>query len=230
MNKRLEFARSQWKKIGRTEGEGFIHPSVHIPKWVILGQNVVIHESVTLGTEGFSYVLQPDLTWLHIPHTGQVIIGDNVEIYPHSNIDRGTKDDTVIGNGTKIDHFCHIGHNCVIGENCIITARSLIGGSCRIGALSWLGTSCSILDHVTIGDRVFIGQQTNVIRDVPDDAVVIANPGKILRIGGQPHMESGELIICSKCGKRMYANVKADSGNERGSKCECGHYQRILHG
>jgi len=178
MNDRLKFALEQRKKYPT---HPFIHPSVHIPDWVEIGNNVTIHENCTIGTEGFGFVKNEDGIWLHIPHVGKVIIGDDVEIFAGTNIDRGTVDPTRIGNGTKIDHHCHIGHNVQIGENCIITAKVVIGGSTKIGNNVWIGPNSTILNKITIGNDVYIGAQTNVIKSVEEGVVVVGNPARILR-------------------------------------------------
>ena len=178
MDERLKFTKEQRKKYPQ---EPFIHSSVNIPNWVKLGKNITIHENCTIGTEGFGFAKDEDGKWLHIPHIGLVIIEDNVEIFSGTNIDRGTVDNTIIGKGTKIDHQCHIGHNVQIGENCIITAKVIIGGSTKIGNNVWIGPNSTIMDHITVGDNVCIGAQTNVIKSVENEVVVVGNPAYVLR-------------------------------------------------
>jgi len=165
MNERLKFTMEQRRKFPQ---EPFIHPSVNIPDWVKLGKNITIHENCTIGTEGFGFAQDENGKWFHIPHVGQVIIEDDVEIFSGTNIDRGTVENTIIGHGSKIDHHCHIGHNVNIGKNCIITAMVVIGGSTIIGDNVWIGPNSTIMDHITIGNDVFIGTQTNVIKSVRD--------------------------------------------------------------
>ena len=43
--------------------------------------------------------------------SGELVIGDYVEIGANCTIDRGALDKTVIGAGTKLDNLVHIGHN-----------------------------------------------------------------------------------------------------------------------
>jgi len=62
-------------------------------------------------------------------------------------------------------------------------------GSSVIGDNVWIGVGSKILNKVKIGDNVYIGLGTIVIKDIPDNAVVVGNPGRIIRIGNQPHME-----------------------------------------
>ena len=76
-----------------------------------------MHSGVRIGSDGFGYVFR-DGAHNKIPHVGRCIIGDDVEIGANSTIDRGSIDDTVIGNGSKIDNLVHIAHNVRVGEKC----------------------------------------------------------------------------------------------------------------
>lgn len=153
-----------------------------LPKWIKVGKNVIIHENCTIGTEGFGFVEEEDGNWLHIPQVGGIIIGDNVEIFAGTNIDRGTVNDTIIGDGTKIDHHCHIGHNTKIGKNCVITAQLFLGGSAVIGDNVWVGPHTTILNKVEIANGVYIGAHANVVKTVTEENIVIVgNPAKKMR-------------------------------------------------
>jgi UDP-3-O-[3-hydroxymyristoyl] glucosamine N-acyltransferase len=159
----------------------YIHPSVEVPEWVVIGRNVKIHAGVTIGSQGFGFEKDENGLWLHIPHIGRVIIANDVEIFEGTNVCRGTVGDTVIGKGTKIDALCHIGHNVVIGENCIITAMCMIGG-CTIGNRVWVGPNSTIKEKVRIADDVFIGIGTNVVKDILEPNTVWAgNPARLFK-------------------------------------------------
>jgi carbonic anhydrase/acetyltransferase-like protein (isoleucine patch superfamily) len=160
----------------------YIHPSVEVPPWVIIGEKVIVHKGVILGSQGFGFEQDESGVWLHIPHIGKLIIEDDVEIFEHCNICRGTVDNTTIGKGTKIDALCHIGHNVKIGKNCIITAHSILGGSSVIGDNVYIGLNSTIIDHASIAKGVFLGQGTNVIKSIYETYSVWAgNPAKFLR-------------------------------------------------
>ena len=179
MNERLKFAMKQRKKYPE---KPFIHPSVTIPKWVTVGNNVTIREGCTIGTQGFGFENDENGEFFHIPHTGGVTIGDNVEIFEGVSIARGTIDNTIIGDGTKIDCHVHIGHNAKIGKNCIITAGAIFSGSTVLGDNCFVGIGACIKDHVFIANRVLIGQGANVVSDISkENVVVVGNPAQILR-------------------------------------------------
>lgn len=66
-------------------------------------------------------------------------------------------DGAVIGNGTKIWHFCHImseskiGNNCIIGQNVFVGPGVVIGSGCKIQ------NNVSLYTGVVLEDDVFIG-------------------------------------------------------------------------
>jgi len=51
-----------------------------------------------------------------------------------------------------------------------------------IGNDVWLGNHVVVKDGVTIGDGVIVGANAVVTRDVPPYAIVVGNPGRVLRL------------------------------------------------
>ncbi|MDS7596911.1 UDP-3-O-(3-hydroxymyristoyl)glucosamine N-acyltransferase [Agrobacterium tumefaciens] len=135
----------------------------------LLGNNVIIHNGARIGQDGFGYAPGPR-GMLKIVQIGRVIIQDHVEIGANTTIDRGTMDDTVIGEGTKIDNQVQIGHNVRIGRHCGIVSKVGIAGSTRIGDGVMIGGAVGVNGHITIGDGVQIAAMSGVVADVPAGA------------------------------------------------------------
>jgi UDP-3-O-[3-hydroxymyristoyl] glucosamine N-acyltransferase len=140
-----------------------------------IGNNVIIHNGARIGQDGFGYAPGPR-GMLKIVQIGRVIIQDHVEIGANTTIDRGTMDDTVIGEGTKIDNQVQIGHNVRIGRHCGIVSQVGIAGSARIGDGVMIGGAVGVNGHITIGDGAQIAAMSGVASDIP--------PGE--RYGGIP--------------------------------------------
>ncbi|MGV8937043.1 MAG: UDP-3-O-(3-hydroxymyristoyl)glucosamine N-acyltransferase [Allorhizobium sp.] len=132
----------------------------------LIGNNVIIHNGARIGQDGFGYAPGPR-GMLKIVQIGRVIIQDHVEIGANATIDRGTMDDTVIGEGTKIDNLVQIGHNVRIGRHTAIVAQVGIAGSTRVGNGVQIGGACAVNGHVNIGDGVQIAAMSGVVADVP---------------------------------------------------------------
>jgi UDP-3-O-[3-hydroxymyristoyl] glucosamine N-acyltransferase len=144
---------------------------------VRIGKKVVIHAGTVIGVDGFGYARNENDELEFFPHLGGVLIDDCVEIHSNVNIDRGTLGDTILGQGTKVDKFCHIGHNVVIGKHCVIAARSMLGGSAQIGDYSWIAPCACIRDGgIKIGSHAFVGMASVVTKDVPGGTTVMGVP------------------------------------------------------
>lgn len=136
-------------------------------QYALIGNDVIIHPGARIGQDGFGYApgLKPGM--IKIVQIGRVIIQDNVEIGANTTIDRGTMDDTVIGEGTKIDNQVQVGHNVRIGRHCGIVSKVGIAGSTRIGDGVMIGGASGINGHITIGDGVQIAAMSGVVADIP---------------------------------------------------------------
>ncbi|MDM9622275.1 UDP-3-O-(3-hydroxymyristoyl)glucosamine N-acyltransferase [Rhizobium sp. S96] len=132
----------------------------------LVGNHVIIHNGARIGQDGFGYAPGPR-GMIKIVQVGRVILQDNVEVGANTTIDRGTMDDTVIGEGTKIDNLVQIGHNVRIGRHCAIVSQVGIAGSAVIGDGVQVGGHSGIKGHITIGDGVQIAAMSGVVADIP---------------------------------------------------------------
>lgn len=147
----------------------------------LIGMNCQIDPGAIVGGTDFSPVMGENRDKLvQFPQMGGVMIGDNVVIKYNTMIGKGTFGFTEIGDNTMIDYGCQIGHNCVIGKSCIIAAGTIIGGSTKVGDNTTIGIGAKIRNGLTIGNNVSIGMGSIVIKDIPDNTVVIGNPARIV--------------------------------------------------
>ncbi len=147
-----------------------IHPNVTLDGRTTVGSRVTIGPGSSIGFDGFGYE-QRDGRYYRLPHTGKVVIEDDVEIGANVTIARAKEGrETRIGRGTKIDCQVHIGHNVGVGQDCIIIAQAGIAGSSRLGNGVILAGQSGIRDHVTVGDEAVILAKSAVFRSVPAGA------------------------------------------------------------
>ncbi len=143
----------------------------------IVGKYCIIHPNVTIGADGFGFRPSPDgKGLLKIPHIGNVIIGNAVEIGASTCIDRGKFSATVVGDGCKIDNLVQIGHNSKMGRCCIMAGSSGLAGSVTLGDGVIIGGGACISDHVTLGNGVMVGGQSGVINNFGDGKKVLGYP------------------------------------------------------
>ena len=181
-----------------------IAPNVTITH-AFIGDRVVVQSGARIGQDGFGFVPGPR-GHAKAAQLGRVIVQDDVEIGANatigrvqiapslpshlfrvfflfffflganSTIDRGALDDTIVGEGTKIDNLVHIAHNVVVGRHCLIAAQVGIAGSTHIGDFVVIGGQAGIAGHLTIGSGAGIAGKAGVLHDVPAR----------MRIGGSP--------------------------------------------
>ncbi len=102
--------------------------------------------------------------------------------------------DTQIGRGLYIGHFGNIivSPKTVIGNNFNISQGVTIGVSNRgnnkghpiIGNDVYIGPGAKIFGSIKIGNNVAIGANCVVTKDIPDNAVVVGVPGKVISYKG----------------------------------------------
>jgi UDP-3-O-[3-hydroxymyristoyl] glucosamine N-acyltransferase len=152
-----------------------------IAKDTIIGSHVMIGANNTIGNIGFGYEKNNDGIYEFIPHLGYVLIEDHVEIGNNTCIDRAVLGYTWIRKSAKIDNLVHIAHGVEIGENALIIANAMIAGSVTVGPNSWVAPSSSVLNQKSVGENATIGLGAVVIRDVPDNDIVVGNPAKSIK-------------------------------------------------
>lgn len=153
--------------------------NITIVNKVVIGKNCEIQSGTVIGHDGFGYTEEDNIKTM-VKHFGGVEIGDDVRLGMNNVIARGTIDDTIIGSGTKMSDLCHIGHNNVIEKNCTII-NSAFYGSCHTEENSYISYSV-IKNQTHLGKNCLVGMASNVLKDVPEGAVVVGNPAKVLRM------------------------------------------------
>ncbi len=99
-----------------------------------------------------------------------------------------------LGLGLKINHFsgiiinakCKIGNNVTISHGVTLghAERGKLEGSPIVGNEVFLGPGSKIFGNIRIGNNVSIGANAVVNFDVPDGAVVVGCPAKIVSMNG----------------------------------------------
>lgn len=86
-----------------------------------------------------------------------------------------------LGEHVIINTNASVDHDCEIGDFVHVSPQAGIAGGVLIGEGSHIGLGACVIQGLKIGKWVTIGAGTVVIKDVPDFAVVVGNPGKIIK-------------------------------------------------
>ena len=169
-----------------------LYPGVCILDSCKIGNNVIIHASTVIGSDGFGYAESP--TGLKkIKQIGWVEIDDDVEIGSNASVDRGALGATRIGKGTKIDNLVQIAHNVEIGQNCIIISQVGIAGSTKLGNQVVLAGQVGVVGHINLGDGVQVGAQSGVKEDLVAGKKYFGSPAREFLTGARIEAAQAKL-------------------------------------
>lgn len=145
--------------------DSLLHPNVVIYRDCVIGLRAVIQAGAVIGGDGFGFAREGE-RWIKIPQIGRVVIGDDVEIGANTSIDRGALDDTLIGDGVKIDNQIQIAHNVTIGDHSALAGCVGIAGSTKIGRRCTVGGAGMIIGHLELADDVHISAGSMVTKSL----------------------------------------------------------------
>lgn len=146
--------------------ESCFHARAVVAEACQIGRRAIVHSGAVIGADGFGFAAADEGLWVKIEQLGSVRVGDDVEIGANTCIDRGALDDTVLGNGVKLDNLVQIGHNVRVGDHTAMAGCVGIAGSARIGAHCTFGGGAIVLGHLEIVDHVHVSAATVISKSL----------------------------------------------------------------
>ncbi len=180
--------------------EVVLHESVVVKYGCKVGNRVRIGPNSVIGHDGFGYYTTGGVHH-GIPHIGNVVIEDDVEIGACSCVDRAKFGSTRIGAGTKIDNLVQVAHNVQIGKGCLLAGQAGVAGSAKLGRYVVLGGHAGIRDNISLGNRVQCSAFAAVAADVPDGQIVAGMPA-------EPAKEKMRAVMAQKKLPELLKRVK----------------------
>lgn len=110
-------------------------------------------------------------------------------ISPSAKIGEGTvvmqgailQPDVRIGKHCIINSGASVDHECVTGDFVHISPHATLCGNVHVGEGSWIGASATVIPGIKIGKECVIGAGAVVIQDIPDGAIAVGNPARIIK-------------------------------------------------
>lgn len=143
----------------------------------VISDRVFIHSGAVIGADGFGLAQDEKKHWVKIPQVGRVVIGNDVEIGANTTIDRGALEDTLIGNGVKMDNQIMVGHNVHVGDHTVIAGCAGIAGSARIGRHCVIGPAACLKGHIEIADNTVVTGMAMVHKSLRKPGVYSSGTG-----------------------------------------------------
>ncbi len=149
----------------RVGAEVVLYPQVVLYADTVVGDRSIIHSGVVLGSDGYGFATHGGRHH-KIRQVGRVVVGDDVEIGANTAVDRAALNETVIGDGTKIDNLVQVGHNVRVGRHSLLVSQSGIAGSTRLGEGVVLAGQAGVSGHLELGDGVVVSAKSAVFKSV----------------------------------------------------------------
>ena len=118
------------------------------------------------------------------------VIHSKAIVSEYATIEAGTAvfAGAVINPDAKIGQHCIINSSAVIEHDCClenfvhISPNAALAGGVQVGEGAHVGIGAVVLQGVSIGKWVIVGAGAVVLKDIPNHAVAVGNPAKIIKI------------------------------------------------
>jgi sugar O-acyltransferase (sialic acid O-acetyltransferase NeuD family) len=107
----------------------------------------------------------------------EVDIGNGCVVCANVVINIGSR----IGEQVILNTSCSVDHHNHIGDFVHIAPGAHLGGDVTVGEGTLVGLGALVLPQIRIGKWAVIGAGAVVIKDIPDFAVAVGNPAKIIK-------------------------------------------------
>lgn len=160
------------------------HPELYMGDHCFIGDRVVLFERRGGGpiTFGRHVQIYRD-TIIETGRNGYIEVGDYTSIHPGCVL-FSYVEPIKIGSGVMIASHCSLySYDHGVASHDLIRNQAPVSkGPISIGDESWLGCGAIILSGVTIGNGAVIGAGSIVTHDVPDNAIVVGSPARVVKI------------------------------------------------
>jgi sugar O-acyltransferase (sialic acid O-acetyltransferase NeuD family) len=139
---------------------------------IAIGDNT-IRKRIAMDTKhGFANSIHPSVLL-----SPKVVLGIGCMIFHRAIIQSGSK----IGNHVIVNTGAQIDHDCVVEDFSHVAPGSVLCGSVTVHEGALIGAGSTVIPCKSIGKWAVIGAGSVVISDIPDFAIAVGNPAKILK-------------------------------------------------
>jgi sugar O-acyltransferase (sialic acid O-acetyltransferase NeuD family) len=117
------------------------------------------------------------------------LVHPNANVSSRANLGSGTvvmagatiNVDVKIGSHVIVNTNASVDHDCILEDFVHVSPNVALSGGVIIGEGTHIGIGACIIPGVKIGKWVIVGAGAVILKDIPDYAVVVGNPGKIIK-------------------------------------------------
>lgn len=139
---------------------------------VAIGDNAIRKRIVTTLDTNFIMTIHPN-----------AIVSKFAKIGPGTQIMAAAvvNPDAIIGNHCIINTGAIVEHDCKLEDYVHVAPNASLGGNVSVGEKSLIGIGATVIPNIKIGKNVSVGAGAVVLEDVPDNAIVVGVPARIIK-------------------------------------------------
>lgn len=156
---------------------------IYIPTNDLLAnKEVIIAIGDNLIRECIAKRIAPLCTFANMIHNTAYIsrftvLGEGTVVMPKVCINAEVR----IGDHCIINSSSVIEHECVIEDFVHVSPNASLAGNITVKKGAHIGLGAQVVQGITIGENAVVGAGAVILKDVPANAIVIGNPGKIIK-------------------------------------------------
>jgi sugar O-acyltransferase (sialic acid O-acetyltransferase NeuD family) len=86
-----------------------------------------------------------------------------------------------LGTQVVINDRATVEHECVLANGVELAPSATLCGNVTVGENTWIGAGAVVRPRVRIGANSIVGAGAVVVKDVPDNVVVVGNPARVIK-------------------------------------------------
>jgi sugar O-acyltransferase (sialic acid O-acetyltransferase NeuD family) len=134
--------------------------------------------------------IRKEVVAAHPSHFSEAIVDFTATIRSSQPLGKGSlvaataviNPDAHIGAHVIVNTAAVIEHDCILEDFVHISPHATLSGNVFVGEGTHIGAGAVAIPGIRIGKWCTIGAGTVLIKDVPDFATVVGNPGRVIRI------------------------------------------------
>jgi sugar O-acyltransferase (sialic acid O-acetyltransferase NeuD family) len=139
---------------------------------VAIGDNAVRKKVVEKTKHSFVNTIHPSVLlspFSSLGHGNMVLQGTIVQAQ------------TKIGNHVILNTGSQVDHDCLIGDYVHLAPGVILCGNVIVGEGSFIGAGSTVIPGKKVGAWAVVGAGSVVIQDIPDYAVAVGNPARVIK-------------------------------------------------
>jgi sugar O-acyltransferase (sialic acid O-acetyltransferase NeuD family) len=142
------------------------------PLIVAIGNNRIRHRIAATVRHGFGTAIHPSALL-----SRHAMLGEGSVVFHQAVVQAGT----VAGRHCILNTAATVDHDCRLGDFVHVSPNATLSGNVTVGEGTHIGTGASVIQGVRIGRWCVVGAGAVVVRDIPDYAVAVGVPARVIK-------------------------------------------------